>query len=181
MSFLNSLTGVTSGLGRGLEDLFTLGTAELARKYGGSGADKAFGIVDKGAGSNWMAGAAGGLGMLGAGAGGGGGMSAYMPTSTPVMGQAGSTLGAGMGSSMNLSPAYGSATGAAAGAPVASAATPSSLLQLMRLPTSGGGGQQPATGANQQRTLEMIMKMFPALRPGANMNQGMTMGGGFGG
>src|SRR5690348_1328522 len=50
----------------------------------------------------------GGAALMGGGAAsgsGGGAMASYMPTSTPVMGQAGSTLGGGMGSSMNLAPA----------------------------------------------------------------------------
>jgi hypothetical protein len=171
VSFLGSLSSVTSGLGRGLEDLFTLGTAELARRYGGNTANNVFGVLDKGMGANWEAGAAGGLGMLGAQGlgltGGASAMSPYMPTSAPAMSQAGSTLGAGMGSSMNLAPAYGSATGAAAGSPFASTAAASSpisqALNYMRM--GGSGGQQSAPQQNALQRLQAIYQMFPNLSP----------------
>lgn len=185
MSFISDLSKYTGYVGRGAEDLFTLGGAEAGRKFGGQTGDKIFGILDKGIGANFEAGAAGGSSILGAqglGAFGGssGAMVPYTPTSTPVMGQAGSTLGGGMSSPLNLAPAYGSQMGAAAGSQVPAAAgssTISQLLQGMRNMPSGGGGH-PGQPPSQQRNLDLIYKMFPGLRPGANINQSPNVMGG---
>jgi hypothetical protein len=192
MSFLSGLSTGVSDAGRGLEDLFTLGGMEIARNNGGKFGNKFFNVLDKGVGSNFAAGAAGGGSILGAqglgafggasagGAGAGGGASAmapYMPASTPVMGQAGSTLGAGMSSPMNLAPAYGSATGAAAGSPFTAAApsATSQALNYMRMGQQGGGYKPPAN--NQANMLQKIYQMFPGIKPGSAMGQGMNVGG----
>ena len=184
MSWLDTLSNITSNVGRGAEDLFTLGGAELARKYGGQGVNNALNIGAKGLGANFEAGAAGGAEMLGAqgmGAFGGSTMTPYMPTSAPAMGQAGSTLGGGMGSAMNLAPAYGSQTGAVAtGMPTASAATPSTaakLLQGMRGMPSGGGSQGTSPASKQANMLQMIYQMMPGLKPGSNNMGQMNVGG----
>lgn len=172
MSFLGTLSQLMGNIGRGAEDVFTLGGTELARKYGGQGAKNVLNPLGTALGSNFTAGAVGGSGILGAQAAGMGGasaMSPYMASSTPGISTAGSSE-MGIGSPLGLTPAYGSATGAAAGSPVASAAGASpvsSALNYMRLANlPGGGGQQSA--APQQNALQrlaMIYKMFPNLSP----------------
>jgi len=137
-----------------------------------------------GAGMGGLAGYAAGSGLFAGGgaSAGGSAMTPYMPTSTPVMSQMGSTLGPGMGSPLNLGPASGSAQGAAAGSPVASS-TPSSVdaaFRWIRGMSPSGSQQQPP--AQQSRdVLATLYQMFPGLRPGAQMGQGINIGGGFGG
>lgn len=131
-----------------------------------------------GTGGGLLGGSAAGTGLFsGGGAGAGaGGMSAYMPTSTPVMGQAGSTLGGGMGSSLNLAPSAMGSMGAAPGVaatPAASSPSWMKALQQIRSPQSGAQGQ----AAPQQNQLEMIYKMFPGLRPGSPIGQRPQIGG----
>jgi len=174
MSWLSTLSGLMGNVGRGAEDLFTLGGTELARKFGGQGAQNVLNPLATGLGSNFTAGAVGGTGMMGAGMGGGaGGMTSYMPTSVPNMGMAGSTLGGGMGSSLNLAPAYGSSMGAAPGMPVAAAGASGSLPQI---PGMGRGMNMPQR-PNPQQILQQLYQMFPSLRPGAPIGQGMNIGG----
>lgn len=115
---------------------------------------------------------AGGLGHAGMSMfGGSGGMSPYMPTSSPNMGAAGSTLGpGGMGSPLN--PMSGAApTSAGTASPVSQA------LQMMRGMPMGGQGQQQQAQSSPQDILQKLYKMFPGLRPGAHVGQGMNMGG----
>ncbi len=201
MSWLDSLLG---NVGRGAEDIFSLGGTELARKFGGQGAKNVLNPLATGLGANFATGAAGGAGIMGgeglgllgggaagaAGAGGAGGagaggasaMAPYMAASTPGMGTAGSSLGGGMGSALNLAPAYGSATGAAGmgGAPVAAPAASggiSQALQMMRgMP--GGGAPQQAAQPTREQALAKIYQMFPALKPNLPNS---SLGGGFGG
>jgi hypothetical protein len=102
-------------------------------------------------------------------------MTPYTPTSTPVMSQAGSTLGGGMSSPMNLGPAAGSQMGAASGSQVAPSAV-SQALNMMRGITSQQQ-QQQAPAAQGYNKIQAIYKMFPSLRPGAQMGQHGQVGG----
>jgi hypothetical protein len=183
MSWLDILSNLTKNVGRGALDVFTLGGNELGHHFGGQGYQNIMKIPETAMGANLEAGATGGSAISGAGAlGGSSAMTPYMPASAPNMGMAGSTLGGGMTSPMNLAPAYGSATGASAGIPAASAAGPSSysqILQMMRAMPQGGG-QQQAPQQSMSDKLQMLYKMFPGLRPGAPMGQGMNAGGGYG-
>lgn len=126
--------------------------------------------------NQYAAGAAGGTGIAGLGAlmGGGAGMTPYMPTSAPNMEMAGSTLGpGGMFSSLNP---MGSSGAGISGGP-SSVAT---ILKLMRMMPQGGQ-QSQATGASQRQNQEMQMRliyqMFPNLRPGASIGQGLGHAG----
>lgn len=187
MSFISELSKYTGYLGRGLEDLFTLGGAEIARNNTGG---DFFNILDKGVGSNFAAGAAGGSGYLGAsglgslmgggtGAGAGvSGMTPYMPTSAPNMGMAGSTLGpGGMFSDLNPMGSSGAGLGGASGG----TSGLSTALKLMRMLPQGGGQQQQDGGAqarqNQEMQQRLLYQMFPNLRPGQPMGQAHRLGG----
>lgn len=148
MSFWGSLSNDTGYLGRGLEDLFTLGGTEAARNNGGKFGNKFFGILDKGVGSNFAAGAAGGSSMLGAqGLGafgaGGSGSAAAMP----------GTVGS-------------AAEGGGLSAPGAS--TPSALskaLNYMRMMPQTGGQSYSPPQQNSSDMLGRIYQMYPQLRP----------------
>lgn len=193
MSFISELSKYTGYLGRGLEDLFTLGGAEIARKNTGG---DFFNILDKGVGANFEAGATGGSAMLGAqglgmvggsaggaaGGSGAGGMAAYTPTSAPNMGAAGSTLGpGGMFSPLNPMGAggTGSAFASAGGAP----SSLNTALKLMRMMPQGGQQQPPAAQSRQDQEMRMrlIYSMFPNLRPGASLHGGLGAQGGING
>jgi hypothetical protein len=170
MSWIDTLSNMTKNVGRGALDVFTLGGNELGHKFGGQGYQSIMKPVETGFGANFEAGAVGGgLGQLGGAMGGGSAMTSYAPTSTPMMSQAGSTMGAGMSSPMNLAPAAGSQMGAAAGTPVASAGGPSAVSQALNymrmMPQGGSQNQAPAS----QDTLQKIYHMFPGLKPGSSM------------
>ncbi len=62
MSWLDSLLG---NVGRGAEDIFSLGGTELARKFGGQGAKNVLNPLATGLGANFATGAAGGAGIMG--------------------------------------------------------------------------------------------------------------------
>lgn len=174
MSFLDALQNLTKNVGRGALDIFTLGGNELGHKFGGQGYANAMKIPETGLGANFEAGAVGGGAMQGLGMGGAGTMSPYASTSTPVMGQAGSTLGGGMGSPMNLGPSAMGSTGAAQGMAVpGSAPIPAwqqALKSMRGMPGSGGQQQQQPQAHKMQ--LEQIYKMFPSLRPGSQFGIG---------
>lgn len=96
------------------------------------------------------------------------GMTPYMPTSTPNIGAAGSTLGpGGMFSSLNP---MGTSMG-----PQTAGGT-SSILKLMRMMPSGGNQQPQDNGAMQRQNHEMQMRliyqMFPNLKPGSPLGTG---------
>jgi len=181
MSWIDTLQNLTKNAGRGALDIFTLGGNELGHQFGGQGYANIMKIPETAFGANFEAGATGGSGMLGAqGLGAFGGSSAmtpYMPTSTPIMSQAGSTLGAGMSSPMNLAPSAMGSTGAAAGSsiPAAAPSAISQALNAMRMMPSGDDQQAPAS--SQMNKLQMIYKLMPGLRPGHLINQGMNVGG----
>lgn len=179
MSWIDTLSNLTRNVGRGGLDLFTLGGNELGHKFGGQGYQNFLKPIETGFGANFEAGATGGGLMQGLGAmGGGGTMTPYMPTSIPNMGMAGSTLGGGMGSPLNLGPSAMGSTGAAPGVPMAMSAGPShisQILQMMRGMPGGGGQQAPAS--HQTDILQRLYQMFPSLKPGSSMGQGMRMGG----
>lgn len=123
----------------------------------------------------------GGGSLFGGGGGGGGGVSAmtpYMPTSTPAMGQAGSTLGGGMDSALNLGPSAMDSTGAEGMAGGGAASSPSALskaLNYARMMPQGGGQQSPAS--SQVDLLDKLYRMFPGLKPGAQVGQSPNIGG----
>jgi hypothetical protein len=50
-------------------------------------------------------------------------------------------------------------------------------LQLVRMMPQGGGQQGQAPASQQADVLQRLYQMFPSLKPGANMGQGMRMGG----
>lgn len=173
MSWLSVLSDLTNNVGRGAEDVFSLGGTELARKYGGQGAKNILDPLATGLGANFEAGAVGGSGMLGAqglGMGGSSAMTPYMPASTPNMGTAGSTLGPG-GMSSPLNPMSGSAAGAGGTSSIAKA------LQMMRgMPM---GEQGPQAQLSTQDVLQKLYKMFPGLQPGSHLGSDMNaMNGG---
>jgi len=161
MSWLHTLSSLMGDIGRGAEDVFTLGGTELARKFGGQGAKNVLDPLATGLGSNFTAGAVGGSGMLGANALGMGGtgasaMTPYMPTSAPNMGMAGSSLGAGgMSSPLSLSGP------SSAMAPTAS----SSSFPMMGM---GGGGQRPQGPNPRQQLLQQILQMIRQQQQGGS-------------
>lgn len=142
--------------------------------------------------NQYAAGAAGGsalagLGALMGGAAGGGGMAPYMPTSTPSMGMAGSTLGGGIGSPLNIGTAdlaSGGSTGTAG--PMAQFFSNLKKVNQMRsLSNVMGNGQQNLEDQQAQQRqsslqrIREIYKMFPELAPGgATTQQGRINFGG---
>lgn len=62
---IDSLGKVAKGIGRGAEDVLTLGGAEGARKWGGPKVNHALDDAATGMGANLMAGAAGGSAIMG--------------------------------------------------------------------------------------------------------------------
>lgn len=174
MSLLSILHNLTNNVGRGAEDLFTLGGTELARKFGGQGAKNILDPLSTALGANFEAGAVGGSGIMGAnalGMGGAGGMTPYMPTSAPNMGAAGSTLGTGGASSPLSLGGYGQTSGMDfGGTPTAAGTSPvMKALQMMR----GGGPGQQQSGPSHQDVMTRLYQMFPSLRPGSQMGQGI--------
>lgn len=130
-----------------------------------------------GAGAGGLAGYGAGTGMFAGGSGGGASaMTPYMPTSTPVMGQAGSTLGGGMGSSLNLG------TESGMGASGAGSATPSMVSKILNASRMANSAQgQGAPAAAPADILEKLYKMFPGLRPGSKLGTHANVGGTFNG
>lgn len=148
MSFLHSLAQFTGNVGRGVEDLFTLGGTELARKFGGQGAKNVLNPLGTAMGANFEAGAAGGAGILGAH-----GLGAFGAAGAPTAGVNGMTTASG---------ATGMGQGMAA--PAAAASPVSQALSAMRGMPMGGGQQQPAQISPQQK-LQKLYEMYPNLRP----------------
>jgi hypothetical protein len=180
MSFLDSLSQFTGNVGRGLEDVFTLGGTELARKFGGQGAKNILNPLGTALGANMEAGAVGGLGSLGMGGGAAGAGTAPAGTmamnsplslynAAPAQGitSAGAT-NMGIGSPLGLTP-----TASMQGAGTSAGSSSPMLHALMAMRSMGGG--QPQQQAQRPNMMGQIYSMYPSLRPGAPL--GMRPGG----